>query len=59
MCTGSSRTVANKILAFLEQVVPFGTIVMVAHDWDDLTFHKRCMQLMAEQVMSLLNEATP
>ena len=50
---------ANKILAFREQVVPFGTIVMVAHDWDDPTFHKRCMQLMAEQVMSLLNKGTP
>ena len=58
MCTGSSRTVANKILAFLEQVVPFGTIVMVAHDWDDPTFHQRSMRLMAEQVMPLLNEAT-
>jgi len=55
---GSPRTVADKILAFREQVGPFGTIVMVAHDWDDPTFHQRSMRLMAEQVMPLLNEAT-
>jgi len=55
---GSPRTVADKILTFREHVGPFGTIVMVAHDWDDPAFHKRSMQLMAKQVMPLLNEAT-
>ena len=55
---GSAQTVAEKILAFREAVGPFGTIVMVGHDWDDPQVHKRSMQLMAERVMPLLNEAT-
>ena len=54
---GSPQTVANKILAFRDEVGPFGTIVMVAHDWDDPAIHRRSMQLMAEQVMPRLNEA--
>ena len=41
---------------YLKLFGPFGTIVMIAHDWDDPTFHNRSMQLMAEQVMSLLND---
>ena len=55
---GSVQTVAEKILAFREEVGPFGTIVMVGHNWDDPQVHKRSMQLMAERVMPLLNEAT-
>lgn len=54
---GSPQTVANKILAFRDEVGPFGTIAMVAHDWDDPAIHRRSMQLMAEQVMPRLNEA--
>jgi alkanesulfonate monooxygenase SsuD/methylene tetrahydromethanopterin reductase-like flavin-dependent oxidoreductase (luciferase family) len=55
---GSPQTVAEKILAFREEVGPFGTILMLGHDWEDPRIHKRSMQLMAEQVMPLLNEAT-
>jgi len=55
---GSPRTVADRILSLRDRVGPFGTIVMVAHDWDDPPFHLRSMALMAEQVMPLLNEAT-
>ena len=55
---GSPHTVAEKILAFRQQVGPFGTIVMVAHDWDDPAFHKRSMELMAHEVMPMLNKAT-
>ncbi len=54
---GSPRTVADRILAFRDQTGPFGTIVMVAHDWDDPGIHRRSMQLMAERVMPLLNTA--
>ncbi len=55
---GNPQTVAEKILAFRQEVGPFGTILMLGLDWDDPQFQKRSMQLMAEQTMPLLNEAT-
>lgn len=54
---GSPQPVTNKMLAFHDEFGPFGTIVMVAHDWDDPVIHWRSMQPMAEQVIPRINEA--
>jgi alkanesulfonate monooxygenase SsuD/methylene tetrahydromethanopterin reductase-like flavin-dependent oxidoreductase (luciferase family) len=54
---GSPRTVADKLLAVREQVGPFGTIVLTGLDWDDKALWQRSMELMAKEVMPLLQPA--
>ncbi|MFO1350836.1 MAG: LLM class flavin-dependent oxidoreductase [Gammaproteobacteria bacterium] len=54
---GSPKTVADQILAFRDEVGPFGTLVMTAHDWTDKAKMKRSMELMANEVMPRVNKA--
>ena len=51
---GSPATVASEILAVREQVGPFGTIVLTGLDWDDKGLWRRSMELMASEVMPVL-----
>jgi alkanesulfonate monooxygenase SsuD/methylene tetrahydromethanopterin reductase-like flavin-dependent oxidoreductase (luciferase family) len=55
---GSPSTVAEKLLAVRDEVGPFGTIVLTGLDWDDKPLWKRSMELMANEVMPQLREAT-
>jgi alkanesulfonate monooxygenase SsuD/methylene tetrahydromethanopterin reductase-like flavin-dependent oxidoreductase (luciferase family) len=55
---GSPDTVAEKLLAFREQVGPFGTMVLTGLDWDDKALWRRSMELMAHEVMPRLRQAT-
>ena len=52
---GSPQTVAEKLLAFREEVGPFGNLVMTAHDWTDKAKMRRSMELMATEVMPAVN----
>ena len=52
---GSPQTVTEKLQAFRDEVGPFGTLVVTAHDWTDRELLKRSMTLMAEEVAPALN----
>ncbi len=48
---GSPATVLDRLVALGDEIGPFGTLVMTAHDWDDAPLWRRSMALLAEQVM--------
>jgi len=54
---GTPNQVADKILAFGEEVGEFGTLVYAGHDWKDRELARRSMVLMAENVMPQLHLA--
>lgn len=55
---GTPDKVADEVLAFREQVGPFGTLLYAGHDWTDVTLARRSKVLMAEQVLPRINAAT-
>ncbi len=55
--TGTVNSVVDQILAFRDQVGPFGTLYYACHDWVDPKLARRSMELMAEQVMPKVNAA--
>ncbi|MFN8007332.1 MAG: LLM class flavin-dependent oxidoreductase [Terriglobia bacterium] len=52
---GDPDEVTRQILELREQIGPFGTLVMVAHDWDDRERWLHSMELFAAEVMPALN----
>jgi alkanesulfonate monooxygenase SsuD/methylene tetrahydromethanopterin reductase-like flavin-dependent oxidoreductase (luciferase family) len=54
---GSVETVAAKILALREEVGPFGTLMMTAHDWTEKAEMRKSMQLLARDVMPRVRAA--
>lgn len=52
---GSPERVADQILAFQDEVGPFGTLLYAGKDWLDPEAGKRSMRLMAEKVMPRVN----
>lgn len=54
---GSPQTVTRKLLALREELGPFGTLVMAAHDWQDRERMERSMRLMATEVLPAVNAA--
>lgn len=54
---GSVNSVVDQILAFREQVGPFGTLYYPCHDWVDPALGRRSMELMASEVMPKVNAA--
>ena len=48
---GSPATVTEKLVSLRDEVGHFGTLTVTAHEWDDPTFCKRSMTLLAEDVM--------
>jgi alkanesulfonate monooxygenase SsuD/methylene tetrahydromethanopterin reductase-like flavin-dependent oxidoreductase (luciferase family) len=54
---GSPAKVADEILAFREEVGDFGTLLYAGKDWTDPKLGRRSMELMAEKVMPLVNDA--
>ena len=48
---GTPSSVLDQLVAFRDEVGDFGTLVSVAHDWDEPERWKRSMQLLAEEVM--------
>jgi alkanesulfonate monooxygenase SsuD/methylene tetrahydromethanopterin reductase-like flavin-dependent oxidoreductase (luciferase family) len=55
---GTPEKVADDLLAFREQTGPFGTLLYAGHDWADRDLALRSMELMAEDVMPMVNRAT-
>ena len=54
---GSPAKVIDELLAFREEVGPFGQLVYAGHDWRDRELARRSMILMAEKVLPALNQA--
>ncbi len=48
---GDPAEVARRIIALREHLGPFGTLVLVAHDWDDQESWLRSLELFAHEVM--------
>ena len=50
---GSPKTMLDKLVAFREEVGPFGTLLMTGLDWSgpNEAWERQSMQLMAEEVM--------
>jgi alkanesulfonate monooxygenase SsuD/methylene tetrahydromethanopterin reductase-like flavin-dependent oxidoreductase (luciferase family) len=53
---GDSQEVTRRLLEIREQVGRFGTVVMVAHDWDDKERWVHSLELFAKEVMPALNK---
>lgn len=47
---GTPDKVADELLAFREEVGPFGTLLCAGHDWADVDLARRSMVLMQEKV---------
>jgi alkanesulfonate monooxygenase SsuD/methylene tetrahydromethanopterin reductase-like flavin-dependent oxidoreductase (luciferase family) len=54
---GSPERVADKILAFREEVGDFGTLLYAGKDWTDYDLGRRSMALLAEKTMPIVNAA--
>ncbi len=51
---GSAASVLDRLVAFREEVGPFGTLLMTGHDWDDRELWRGSMVRLAEEVMPRL-----
>jgi alkanesulfonate monooxygenase SsuD/methylene tetrahydromethanopterin reductase-like flavin-dependent oxidoreductase (luciferase family) len=54
---GSPRTVADRLVALMDDIGPFGTLLAAFHEWDDDALWRRSMQLLAEEVMPRVSAA--
>jgi alkanesulfonate monooxygenase SsuD/methylene tetrahydromethanopterin reductase-like flavin-dependent oxidoreductase (luciferase family) len=57
LIAGTPNEVADRLLAFREQVGPFGRLLYCGHDWADAAAMRRSMELMAEKVLPKVNGA--
>ena len=55
---GTPENVTDQLLAFRDEVGPFGTLLYAGHDWKDRELAVRSMELMATKVMPAINLAT-
>jgi alkanesulfonate monooxygenase SsuD/methylene tetrahydromethanopterin reductase-like flavin-dependent oxidoreductase (luciferase family) len=53
---GSPKRTLDRLVAFMEETGPFGTLLAVGHDWDRPEMWKRSMRLLAEEVMPKLGQ---
>ena len=57
---GDPEEVTRRIVELRQEVGPFGTLVLVAHDWDDRERHLHSLELFASEVMpALQRQLTP
>ncbi len=54
---GDPSSVADQVLAFHDEVGPFGKLVYAGHDWADRDLGRNSMILMAEKVLPQINTA--
>lgn len=55
---GSPAKVTDEILAFQDEIGPFGTLLYAGKDWRSPDLARRSMVLMAEKVLPAVNAAT-
>ncbi len=52
--SGSAKTVLDRCVALVDELGPFGMLLITQKDWDKPEVHKKSMRLLAEQVMPKL-----
>lgn len=55
LIVGDPPTVTDKIISLRERIGPFGTLVLVAHDWDDKATWIRSLELFGSEVMPVIS----
>jgi alkanesulfonate monooxygenase SsuD/methylene tetrahydromethanopterin reductase-like flavin-dependent oxidoreductase (luciferase family) len=55
---GDPLEVTRQLLELRERLGPFGTLVLVAHDWDDRSRWIRSLELFAREVLPVLRRQT-
>lgn len=53
---GSARTVTDRLIALVDRLGPFGTLVGVGHDWDDGDLWRDSMTALATDVMPVVSQ---
>jgi len=53
---GSVATVTDRLVALVDRLGPFGTLVMVGHDWDGSGVWQESMRLLATEVMPIVSQ---
>jgi alkanesulfonate monooxygenase SsuD/methylene tetrahydromethanopterin reductase-like flavin-dependent oxidoreductase (luciferase family) len=54
---GDPQHVTEKLLELREQIGPFATLVLIAHDWDDRDRWTHSLELFAREVVPAFNKA--
>jgi alkanesulfonate monooxygenase SsuD/methylene tetrahydromethanopterin reductase-like flavin-dependent oxidoreductase (luciferase family) len=54
--SGSPSTVLDQLVAVVDEVGYFGTLLVTQKDWDNAALHKKSLRLVAEQVMPKLRQ---
>jgi alkanesulfonate monooxygenase SsuD/methylene tetrahydromethanopterin reductase-like flavin-dependent oxidoreductase (luciferase family) len=54
---GDPESVTAQLLELRERIGPFGTLVLVAHDWDDRSRWLRSLELFSKEVVPAFNRA--
>jgi alkanesulfonate monooxygenase SsuD/methylene tetrahydromethanopterin reductase-like flavin-dependent oxidoreductase (luciferase family) len=54
---GDPESVTAQLLQLRERIGPFGTLVLVAHDWDDRSHWLRSLELFSKEVVPAFNRA--
>ncbi len=53
---GSAKTVTDRLITLVDRLGPFGTLVSVAHDWDDADLWQDSMRMLAVDVMPAVSQ---
>lgn len=53
---GSRKTVTDQLVALVDRLGPFGTLVAVGHDWDESTLWQDSMAALAADVMPVVSQ---
>jgi len=53
---GSSKTVTDRLIALVDRLGPFGTLVSVGHDWDDADLWRDSMTTLVTDVMPVVSQ---
>lgn len=54
--SGGPRLVLDQLVALIDEIGGFGTLLLTHKDWDQPALHRRSMRLLAEQVMPKLRQ---
>ena len=53
---GDSATVLDRLIALVDEIGPFGTLLANGHEWDDPALWQGSMRRLAEDVMPKLSQ---
>ena len=53
---GTAKAVTERLVALVDDVGPFGGLLMAFHEWDDKALWNRSMQLLAQEVMPVVSK---